>query len=163
MLSDTSLECPASAYALSWLFFLHVASGGSCCQRLTAPAMDAPRMGASQNSQSCPYRLRRQAPDRCFAPENLTDNQKVTLKDLLQCNLKTIRAYLLKEDFQNFWDSPAWASKFMDQWCTQVMRSKLEPMKKVAKTIRAHKHLITVDRLNSFIADPFELGGKRNK
>jgi transposase len=31
------------------------------------------------------------------SPENLTDNQKVTLKDLLQCNLKTIRAYLLKE------------------------------------------------------------------
>jgi transposase len=78
------------------------------------------------------------------SPENLTDNQKVTLKDLLQCNLKTIRAYLLKEDFQNFWDyaSPGWASKFMDQWCTQVMRSKLEPMKKVAKTIRAHKQLI---------------------
>ena len=77
-------------------------------------------------------------------PKNLTDNQKVKLKDLLQCNLKTIRAYLLKEDFQNFWDyaSPAWAGKFMDQWCTQVMRSRLKPMKKVAKTIRAHRQLI---------------------
>jgi len=77
-------------------------------------------------------------------PKNLTDNQKVKLKDLLQCNLKTIRAYLLKEDFQNFWDyaSPAWAGKFLDQWCTQVMRSRLKPMKKVAKTIRAHRQLI---------------------
>ncbi len=35
-------------------------------------------------------------------PENLTDKQKVKLKDLLSCNLKTIRAYLLKEDFKNF-------------------------------------------------------------
>ena len=82
----------------------------------------------------------------CFLknPENLTDNQKVKLKDLLACNLKTIRAYLLKEDFQNFWcyTSATWAGKFMDQWCTQVMRSKLEPMKKVAKTIRSHKTLI---------------------
>ena len=82
----------------------------------------------------------------CFLknPKNLTDHQKVKLKDLLQCNLKTIRAYLLKEDFQNFWDytSPFWAGKFMDQWCTQAMRSQLEPMKKVAKTIRAHKQLI---------------------
>jgi transposase len=62
----------------------------------------------------------------------------------LQCNLKTIRAYLLKEDFQNFWDytSPTWAGKFMDQWTTQAMRSRLKPMKKVAKTIRAHKQLI---------------------
>jgi transposase len=77
-------------------------------------------------------------------PENLTDNQKVKLKDLLACNLKTIRAYLLKEDFQNFWNyaSPAWAGKFLDQWCTQVMRSRLEPMKTVAKTIRSHKQLI---------------------
>jgi transposase len=42
----------------------------------------------------------------CFLknPENLTENQKVKLKDLLKCNLKTIRAYLLKEDFQAFWD-----------------------------------------------------------
>lgn len=77
-------------------------------------------------------------------PENLTDNQKVKLKDLLKCNLKTMRAYLLKEDFQDFWNyaSPTWAGKFLDQWCTQVMRSKIEPMKKVAKTIRSHKTLL---------------------
>ena len=36
-------------------------------------------------------------------PENLTDNQVDKLKDLLTCNLRTIRAYLLKEDFQQFW------------------------------------------------------------
>ena len=28
-------------------------SGASCCQRLIRPAIAAPRMGASQNSQSC--------------------------------------------------------------------------------------------------------------
>ncbi len=98
-------------------------------------------------------------------PENLTDNQKVKLKDLLACNLKSIRAYLLKEDFQNFWSytSPTWAGKFLDQWCTQVMRSKLEPMKKVAKTIRAHKPLL----LNWFEAkNEISLGaveGQNNK
>jgi hypothetical protein len=54
----------------------------------------------------------------------------------LKCNLKTIRAYLFKEDFQAFWNyvSPVWAAKFLDQWRAQVMRSRLEPMKKVAKT-----------------------------
>lgn len=76
--------------------------------------------------------------------ENLNDSQKVKLKDLLACNLKTIRAYLLKEDFQNLWSytSATWAGKFLDRWFTQVMRSKLSPMKKVAKTIRSHKPLI---------------------
>lgn len=98
-------------------------------------------------------------------PENLTDNQKVKLKDLLGCNLKSIRAYLLKLDFQNFWNytSVTWAEKFLDQWCTQVMRSKLEPMKKVAKTIRVHKQLI----LNWFEAkNEISLGaveGQNNK
>jgi len=77
-------------------------------------------------------------------PENLTDKQSVKLKDLLACNLKTIRAYLLKEEFQLFWEyvSPAWAGKFMDQWCKKVMRSRIEPMKKIARMLRDHKHLI---------------------
>ena len=77
-------------------------------------------------------------------PENLKESQKIKLKELLTYNLKSIRAYLLKEDFKIFWkyQSPTWASKFFDQWCTQTMRSKIDPMKKVAKTIRNHKSLI---------------------
>lgn len=76
--------------------------------------------------------------------ENLTEKQEAKLKDLLQYNLKSVRAYLLKEDFDGFWGyvSAAWAGKFLDRWCTRVMRSKIEPMKKVAKTMRAHKPLI---------------------
>ena len=77
-------------------------------------------------------------------PENLTEKQEAKLKDLLQYNLRSVRAYLLKEDFNGFWDyvSPIWAGKFLDRWCTRTMRSKLEPMKKVAKTLRKHKPLI---------------------
>jgi transposase len=76
--------------------------------------------------------------------ENLTEKQEAKLKDLLQYNLKSVRAYLLKEDFNGFWEyvSPAWAGKFLDRWCTRVMRSRIEPMKKVAKSIRHHKPLI---------------------
>ena len=32
-------------------------------------------------------------------PENLTEKQQVTRKEVLGCNLRTVRAYLLKEDF----------------------------------------------------------------
>ena len=76
--------------------------------------------------------------------ENLTEKQEAKLKDLLQYNLKSVRAYLLKEDFNGFWEyvSPAWAGKFLDRWCTRVMRSRIVPMKKVAKSIRHHKPLI---------------------
>lgn len=76
--------------------------------------------------------------------ENLSGRQWIKLHELLACNLRTIRAYLLKEQFALFWEYryPAWAAKFMDQWCTQAMRSRLEPMKKIARMLRAHKPLI---------------------
>ena len=77
-------------------------------------------------------------------PENLTGKQKLKLKDLLRYNLQSVRAYLLKEDFQQLWnyDSAAWAGKFLDQWCRQVMRSRIEPMKKIAKMLRKHRELL---------------------
>ena len=75
---------------------------------------------------------------------NLTTTQIAKLKELMHYNLKTTRAYLLKEDFQHFWEyiSPFWAGKFLDDWCTRTMRSKIEPMKKMARSIREHRELI---------------------
>lgn len=77
-------------------------------------------------------------------PENLNEKQESKLADLVQYNLKTVRSYLLKEEFQLFWEyiSPYWAGKFLDKWCTKTMRSKIEPMKKVAKMLRRHRPLL---------------------
>ena len=63
---------------------------------------------------------------------------------LLQYNLKTIRSYLLKEDFQFFWEYTYAknAGKFLGRWCTRAMRSRIGPMKAVAKMLRNHKELI---------------------
>src|SRR4029077_7172062 len=35
-----------------------------------------------------------------------------------------------------------WAGKFLDEWCRQVMRSRIEPMKKIARSLRQHRELI---------------------
>jgi len=77
-------------------------------------------------------------------PENLTDQQAVKLGELLRYNLRSVRAYLHREDFQRFWEyqSPGWAGKFLDQWCARVMRSRLEPLKKVARSLRRHRPLL---------------------
>jgi len=77
-------------------------------------------------------------------PENLTDTQRLKLRDLVRYNLQSVRAYLLKEQFQQLWHyhSPTWAGKFLDGWCTQTMRSRIEPMKKFARTVRAHRELL---------------------
>lgn len=77
-------------------------------------------------------------------PEHMTDKQTVKLSELLKYNLRSVRAYLLKEDFQRFWEyvSPGWAARFLDQWCTRTMRSQLEPMKDIARSLRSHRELI---------------------
>ncbi len=76
--------------------------------------------------------------------ENLTLKDTLKLSELLQYNLQSVRAHLLREDFQRFWEysNPTWAGRFLDQWCRRTMRSKLEPMKKVARTLRNHRELI---------------------
>ena len=76
--------------------------------------------------------------------QNLKTEQLFRLRDLLRYNLKTVRAYLLKEAFQQLWDysSPTWAGRFLDEWCRQVMRSRIEPMKKIARMLRAHRQLL---------------------
>jgi transposase len=82
----------------------------------------------------------------CFLKNesNLTDRQAMKLDELLQYDLKSVRAYLLKESFQGFWQysSPYWAERFLQLWCTRAMRSKLEPMKKFVKTVRRHQPLM---------------------
>ena len=90
-------------------------------------------------------------------PENLTEKQDSKLADLVRHNLKTVRSYLLKEDFQFFWEyvSPTWARKFLDGWCHRTMRSRIEPMKRVARMLRSHRELL----LNWFRAKKEISGG----
>ena len=82
----------------------------------------------------------------CFRKrrENLTANQSGKLAQLLKMNLRTVRAYLVKEDFQRFWDYayPAWAGRFLDRWSARTMRSRIETIKDIAKMLRRHRELI---------------------
>jgi len=82
----------------------------------------------------------------CFLKreENLTDKQQTKLDDVLRYDLKSVRGYLLKQSFQLLWEytSPYWAGWFLDRWLKRAMRSRLEPIKKVARSIRGHRELI---------------------
>jgi transposase len=90
-------------------------------------------------------------------PENMTVNQGIKLAELLRCNLRTVRSYLLKEDLQLLWEfgSPTRAASFLQDWCNRTLRSRIEPMKKVARTLRNHEELI----LNWFKAEGMISGG----
>lgn len=82
----------------------------------------------------------------CFLkrPRNFTIGQAAKLADLLRYELKTVRAWMLKESFDAFWqyNSPHWARWYLRKWCTRAMRSKLEPMKKFVRTLRNHEELL---------------------
>lgn len=66
------------------------------------------------------------------------------LNILLASKLATARAWELKEAFAHFWQykSENWAGAFLSCWCTRAMRSRLEPMKKMARMLHAHEPLI---------------------
>lgn len=82
----------------------------------------------------------------CFLKrkKNLKESEQTKLSDLLSMNLRTVKAYILKEDFQRFWEYTyaAWAGKYLDRWCFRTMRSKIEPMKDIAKMLRRHREPI---------------------
>jgi transposase len=76
---------------------------------------------------------------------------------LVASKLATARAWILKETFDHFWSyrSVTWAGYFLDDWTWRALRSRLEPMKKVARMLRSHQELL----LNWFKAKGEVSGG----
>jgi transposase len=109
-------------------------------------AMDEVRAGEAKRLKQDGYEQVLKHSRWCLLkrPENLTDAQTVKLREVLKYNLGTTRAYLLREEFQRFWEyqSPYWAGRFLQEWCTRALRSRIEPLRTVARTLRAHHDLL---------------------
>ena len=73
-------------------------------------------------------------------PKNMTRRQKQRFKALRDSTLKTARAWAIKELAMSLWGyvSKTWARKGWARWLSWAVRCRLEPMKKVAKTIKKH-------------------------
>ncbi len=94
--------------------------------------------------------------------KNQSTSQLARLRQLVQYNLKTVKAYLLREAFQKFWSysSPYWAEQFLKQWTRRAMDSKIDEIKKVARMLKTHQPLIlnwfkTKKRLSNSIVEGF--------
>jgi transposase len=76
--------------------------------------------------------------------KRLDGKRRWKLRQLLQWDLKTVRAYILEEGLQALWEyrSATYAGRFLDTWCRWAMRSRLEPIKKVARSLREHRESI---------------------
>jgi transposase len=67
-------------------------------------------------------------------------DQALAFEQLLTRELKTAKAWAFKEAFVEFWGQPDGlrAKLFFEQWHDSVIRSKLEPLKKVARMLQSH-------------------------
>ena len=75
-----------------------------------------------------------------FNPENMSEDRWIDFEALKEQELKTSRAWAIKEQFRWFWEYSyaANARKFFNQWYGWATRSQLKPIIKVAKMLKKH-------------------------
>ena len=72
--------------------------------------------------------------------QNLTAKQREQLIKLKDTNLKTARAYKIKLALQDFWTYPAiLADLYFNDWYSWAIRSQLDPIKEVARSLKRHQ------------------------
>ncbi len=69
---------------------------------------------------------------------------KTRLENALDMNEPLMKAYYLKENLREIWKQPCKedAKRAIDDWLVQAFDSKIQPLVKMAQTIRAHKPYI---------------------
>lgn len=86
-----------------------------------------------------------------FSRDTRTKRQTRKLNLMEKFNRRIYRAWLLKDNFEHFWDyiSPGHARKFIETWITRTLRSRLQPLKEFALMLRRN-----LDNILSFIENP---------
>lgn len=75
-----------------------------------------------------------------YAAERLPTTRRGAFQELRALNLKVARAWAIKESLRALWDyrQPAAVARFFRQWYGWARRSQLEPIRRVAATLRRH-------------------------
>jgi transposase len=108
-------------------------AGRSPCRRI-APDSEPGRRAAAEEVALAAAQTRRESengtalPVTRSAPLQLEDRSCLPFEGSLSATLGLQLARM--------------AGKFLDDWCRQVMRSRIEPMKKIARSLRQHRELI---------------------
>lgn len=72
---------------------------------------------------------------------SLSADSRRQLARLSRMHLKTARAYQMRLAFQEIYEQPTheWGALFLDRWYGWAIRSRLEPMKEAARTVKRHR------------------------
>ncbi len=94
------------------------------------------------------HQLRKEGDDRLvgsryvwlYGRENVPEKYEASFGDLRDANLKTARAWAIKEQLRDLWDQPTLEAgkAWWTRWFRWASHSRLEPVKKVARMINAH-------------------------
>lgn len=87
-----------------------------------------------------------------------TEKDNQILKSLYMGNRRIHRSWVLKDEFEQFWDftDQKSAEQFLDGWCKTANKSRLEPIMNFVKTVKKHKHRLlpfVETRLTNAIAE----------
>ena len=75
-----------------------------------------------------------------YNEENLDEDSYFEVLTIQRADLKTGRAWAIKENFRHFWiyTNRSWGKRFFDRWYSWAIRSRLAPIKKVAVMLKKH-------------------------
>ena len=75
-----------------------------------------------------------------YGIENVPSKYAQRFDEVKELNLQTSRAWAIKEVFRSFWlcDTVKQAERYFGQWYGWAIRSRLEPVKKVARMCKSH-------------------------
>ena len=101
-------------------------------------------------------------------PEAMSEDRRDRFASLRDSALRTSRAWAIKETAARLWDYCVrfWAEKAWKKWIGWAQRSRLEPMRKTARTIRDHLRGIInaiVKRVTNAVAESINSGIQRVK
>lgn len=75
-------------------------------------------------------------------PKYLKPRDEAAILKVRRTNRRLIRAYELRVDFEQFWEitDEEEGRKFLMRWTRGALKSRIEPFRKLARTIRSHLH-----------------------
>jgi transposase len=92
--------------------------------------------------------------------ENLSEQKRAEFEQLKDAQLKTSRAWAIREQFRWFWEcsSQRQGERFFEQWYGWASRCRLKPMQKVARMLRRRvDHILTwfAHRITNSLSEGF--------
>ena len=89
---------------------------------------------------------------------NLKEHQVNALAELIELNTDLSSVYLLKEQFDEFWNrgNAGAAAKFLDAWIHEALETEIPPLVKVAKTLKRHRRGLLAYHTHRMTNGPLE-------